>query len=286
MIRQSSLPVIRSCNAFDITARGYYKWKHRKEPADQNALLRGQIHELALEFPKYGYRRVTHALQRDGELVNHKRVLRLMKEENLLVRRKKFTPKTTQSNHGLQKYPNLVKDLVLTGINQAVVSDITYIRLLYEFVYLAVIMDLFSRRCVGWAVSRNPDTQLTLDALNNAIALRGVANLAGCVHHSDQGVQYAAFAYVERLKEVRMLSSMGEKGNSYENAFAESLIKTIKYEEVYMNEYETLGDVHRNIREFIEGVYNKKRLHSSIGYKPPIEFEEKKEEVLNTGIET
>lgn len=284
MIQQSSLPVRRSCHAFDISTRGYYKWKHRKEPVDQHASLREQIHGLALEFPRYGYRRITHALRRKGELVNHKRVLRLMKEENLLVRRKKFTPKTTQSNHGLQKYPNLVKDMILTGINQAVVSDITYIRLLCDFVYLAVIMDLFSRRCVGWAVSRNPDTQLTLDALNKAIALRG-ASLAGCIHHSDQGVQYAAAAYVERLKEAEMRPSMGEQGNSYENAFAESLIKTIKYEEVYMNEYETLEDVYRNIQQFIEGVYNRKRLHSSIGYKPPIEFEGKKE-VLNTSIET
>jgi putative transposase len=286
MIRQSSLPISRASQAFGLSARGYYKWKSRKEPAGTNALVIEQIHEIALEFPRYGYRRVTHALRRNGELVNHKRVLRLMKEENLLVRRKRFTPKTTQSNHGLPKYPNLVKGVVLTGVNQAVVSDITYIRLLREFVYLAVIMDLFSRRCVGWAVSRNPDAQLTLDALNKAIALRGAANIAGCIHHSDQGVQYAAFAYVTRLKEVSMLSSMGEQGNSYENAFAESFIKTIKYDEVHMNEYETLEDVHRNIRQFIEEVYNRKRLNSGIGYVPPIEFEKKKKEVLNTSNET
>jgi len=285
MIRQSSLPVSRASRTLGVSARAYYQWQRRKEPADTNALVIEQIHEIALEFPRYGYRRVTHTLRRNGELVNHKRVLRLMKEENLLVRRKRFTPKTTQSNHGLPKYPNLVKDLALTGINQAVVSDITYIRLLREFVYLAVMMDLFSRRCVGWAVSRNPDAQLTLDALNKVIELRGAANLAGCIHHSDQGVQYAAYAYVQRLQEVSMLSSMGEQGNSYENAFAESFIKTIKYDEVHMNEYETLEDVHRNIRQFIEEVYNKKRLHSSIGYRPPIEFEEKKE-VLNTSIET
>jgi transposase InsO family protein len=286
MIGQSSLPVSQASQTLDVSARGYYKWMHRKEPVDRNALMRNEIHEVAAEFPKYGYRRITHALRRNGELVNHKRVLRIMKEENLLVRRKKFTPKTTQSNHGLPKYPNLVKGVVLTGINQAVVSDITYIRLLCEFVYLAVIMDLFSRRVVGWAVSRNPDTQLTLDALNKAIALRGAVNLAGCIHHSDQGVQYAAYAYVQRLQEVHILSSMGEQGNSYENAFAESLIKTIKYDEVHMNEYETLEDVYRNIRQFIEDVYNKKRLHSSIGYLPPIEFEEKKQEVLNTSSET
>lgn len=285
MIRQSSLPVSRFCGVFGISVRGYYKWKHRERPADPNALLREQIHEIALEFPRYGYRRMTHALRRNGRLVNHKRVLRLMKEENLLVRKRRFTPKTTQSNHGLSKYPNLVKDVVLTGINQAVVSDITYIRLLYEFVYLAVIMDLFSRRCIGMALSRSPDAQLALEALNKAIALRGATNVAGCIHHSDQGVQYAATSYVKRLQEVDMLPSMGEKGNCYENAHAESFIKTIKYEEVDMNEYETIEDVYKNIQQFIEEVYNKKRLHSSIGYKPPIEFEEKKE-ALNTSIET
>src|SRR3989338_11028394 len=201
MIRQSSLPVSRASRTLGVSARAYYQWQRRKEPADTNALVIEQIHEIALEFPRYGYRRVTHTLRRNGELVNHKRVLRLMKEENLLVRRKRFTPKTTQSNHGLPKYPNLVKDLVLTDINQAVVSDITYIRLLCGFVYLAVIMDLFSRRCIGWALSLNPDAQLTMDALKMAINLRG-DGLRGCIHHSDQGVQYAATAYVELLREA------------------------------------------------------------------------------------
>lgn len=285
MIAESGLPVKLASQALSVSARGYYKWKQRKEPVEPDCSLRKDIHGIAEEFPKYGYRRMTHALRRNGETVNHKRVLRIMREENLLVRRKRYTPKTTQSNHGLPKYPNLVKDLTLTRINQAVVSDITYIRLLCEFVYLAVIMDLFSRRCVGWALSRNPDAQLTLDALNKAIALRGTSSLAGCIHHSDQGVQYAAGAYVQRLKDAGMRPSMGEQGNSYENAHAESFIKTVKYEEVYMNEYETLQDVHQNIGQFIEEVYNKKRLHSSIGYKPPIEFEQKKE-VLNTSIET
>lgn len=276
MIQQSSLPVSKAAETFEVTSRGYYKWKQRKEPPEPNLNLREEIHKIAEEFPKYGYRRITHTLRRKDKAVNHKRVLRLMQEENLLVRRKKSNPITTQSNHGLPKYPNLVKDLVLTGINQAWVSDITYIRLQQEFVYLAVIMDLFSRRCIGWALSRNPDTLLTLDALNMAIDLRG--NVAGCVHHSDQGVQYCAGAYVQRLNEVGIKPSMGEVGNSYDNAFAESFIKTIKNEEVWMNEYETLEDVYRNIKLFLEEVYNKKRLHSSIEYKPPIEFEQ---EVLN-----
>jgi putative transposase len=284
MIGRSSLPVSKASKTFNVSARGYYKWKLRKEPANSNAFLRKQIHSIAEEFPKYGYRRMTHALRRAGDTVNHKRVLRLMKEENILVRRKKYTPKTTQSNHGLPKYLNLVKNLTPTRINQAWVSDITYIRLLHDFVYLAVIMDLFSRRVVGWALRRDPDTQLTLAALNMAVSLRGEVNVKDCIHHSDQGVQYAARAYVKRLQEVSMRPSMGEVGNSYENAHAESLIKTIKSEEVEMNEYETLADVYRNIQQFIEQIYNKKRLHSSIGYKPPMEFEEKKE-VLNTCID-
>jgi len=283
MIQRSSLPVTAASNAFDVTPRGYYKWKRRSPPLDADIMLRNNIQEIALEFPKYGYRRMTHTLHRNGSRVNHKRVLRIMREEHLLVRRKKFKPKTTQSKHGLPKYHNLVKDITPVRVNQIWVSDITYIHLQREFVYLAVIMDIFSRRCIGWSLSRNPDTQLTLDALNMAIGLRGKENVNGCIHHSDQGVQYAAHAYVQRLKEVGMLPSMGEVGNSYENAFAESLIKSIKNEEVWMNEYETMEDVYRNIKRFIEEVYNKKRLHSSIGYRPPIEYETQK--VLNIGNE-
>lgn len=282
MIQQSNLPVSKAASVFGVTARGFYKWQARPHSLDVDTALRERIQIIALEFPKYGYRRITHELQRRGQTINHKRILRLMREENLLVKRKKYKPKTTQSNHNLPKYSNLLQEFTPTGVNQAWVADITYIRLLREFVYLAVLMDLFSRRCVGWALSRNPDTQLTQDALNRAIALRGERNVKDCIHHSDQGVQYAAQAYVQRLLEVGMKPSMGEVGNSYENAFAESFIKTLKNEEVWMNEYETIEDVHRNIKRFIEEVYNKKRLHSSIGYKPPIEYEK---EVINTRIE-
>ena len=278
MISNSKLPIRKACYAFSTGKTSYYRWMTEKEAEDPDSKIRPIMQEIALDFPKYGYRRMTKELQRRDMDINHKKVLRLMREEDLLVRKKRFTPKTTQSNHGLPKYPNLIKNLKLTGINQAWVSDITFIHLLREFVYLAVIMDLFSRRCIGWALSRNPDTELTLHALNMAIALRGEENVAGCIHHSDQGVQYAARSYVERLDQVGMKPSMGEKGNSYENAHAESFIKTIKYEEVHMNEYETIKDVYLNIKRFIEEVYNKKRLHSRIGYKPPIEFEQ---EVLN-----
>lgn len=278
MIASSKLAIKKACSAFLISNPTYYRWKKQNNIIDPDRKLRQIMHEIASEFPKYGYRRMTKELQRRELGINHKKVLRLMREEKLLVKKKRRKPITTQSNHGLQKYPNLIKNLTLTGLNQVWVSDITFIHLLCEFVYLAIIMDMFSRRCIGWALSRNPDSELTLRALNMAIALRGEANVAGCIHHSDQGVQYAAKAYVGRLGQAGMKPSMGEKGNSYENAHAESFIKTIKIEEVYMNEYETMEDVYCNIKQFIEKVYNKKRLHSSIGYKPPMEFEA---EVLN-----
>jgi len=278
MIDNSKLPIRKACSALSVSSPTYYRWKKQKNIPNPDKKLRLIMHKIASEFPKYGYRRMTKELHRRKLHTNHKKVLNIMREENLLVRKKRFKPITTQSNHGLPKYPNLIKDLTLTGINQAWVSDITFIHLLREFVYLAVIMDLFSRRCIGWALSRNPDSELTLHALNIAIKLRGAKNVNGCVHHSDQGVQYAARDYIERLEEVGMKPSMGEVGNSYENAFAESFIKTIKCEEVYMNEYETIEDVRCNIKRFIEKVYNKKRLHSRIGYKPPVEFEQ---EVLN-----
>jgi putative transposase len=278
MIAKSKLPVRKACSAFSISKPSYYRWRNEREAQDPDGKLRPIMQEIALEFPKYGYRRMTKELQRRELDINHKKVLRLMREEKLLVRKKRFKPITTNSDHGLQKYPNLIKNLTITALNQAWASDITFIHLAREFVYLAVIMDLLSRRCIGWSISRNPDSELTLHALNMAIALRGEKNVVGCIHHSDQGVQYAAKAYVERLRQVSMRPSMGEKGNSYENAHAESFIKTIKYEEVHMNEYETIEDVYCNIGQFLEEVYNKKRLHSSIGYKPPIEFEQ---EVLN-----
>lgn len=281
MIKETTVPKQKAAAHFGITARGYYLWQNRPAPADKDIPVRKEIQSIALEFPKYGYRRVMHELRRRGETVNHKRVRRIMKEEKLVVKRKKHNPRTTQSNHSFPKYTNLTKGFTLTGINQIVVADITYIRLSQEFVYLAMIMDLYSRRCVGWALSRHPDTQLTLDALEMMIATR--RGVAECIHHSDQGVQYAAHAYVQRLNEVGMKPSMGEVGNSYENAHAESFFKTLKNEEVWMNEYETMEDVYRNIKQFIEEVYNKKRLHSGIGYMPPIEFEQK--EVLSTSTE-
>ena len=281
MIQNSDLPKQLSAKVFGVSTRAYYKWKKRPRSPDPDCELRFVIHPIASEFPKYGYRRVTHALRREGFFVNHKKVLRIMKEEKLTVRTKKRNPRTTQSNHGFQKYPNLAKNTDVDSINTVWVSDITYIRLRREFVYLAAITDLYSRRCVGWALSRKPNTELTLDALHMAVSLRGKEAVRGCIHHSDQGVQYASTAYVDALTKHGLKPSMGEVGNSYDNAFAESFFKTLKNEEVWINDYETIEDVYYNIKHFIEEVYNKKRIHSSIGYVPPIEYEEKKNLYIN-----
>jgi putative transposase len=233
--------------------------------------LRGQIQSVALEMRAYGYRPITKELQRRGVLVNHKRVLRLLRQDNLLCLRRQAFVRTTDSNHSLPVYPNLARGLVLSNINQLWVSDITYIRLRREFVYLAVILDAYSRRCIGWTLSRHIDTQLTLKALRMALANRTVP--PGLVHHSDRGVQYAAADYVALLREYRIQISMSRTGNPYDNAKAERFMRTLKYEEVYLNDYDTLAEVLASVQHFIEAVYNRKRLHSAIGYRPPAEFE-------------
>jgi len=278
MIEATSLPKEKACKAFEVSKQGFYKWKKREPLPDSDDNVLESMMQIALEFPKYGYRRVTKALHRQGEQVNHKRVHRIMKENNLLVRRKKFRPVTTQSGHGLKVYPNLAKDLVVAKLNHLWVSDITYIYLPLGFAYLAAILDIFSRKCIGWCLGKNIDAQLTLDALDMAIASRQHLGLSELIHHSDRGVQYASQVYIDRLKEFGIVVSMSGKGNAYDNAFAESFMKTLKVEEVYINEYGTFEEAYANIKHFIELVYNEKRLHSSIGYVPPAEFEA---EILN-----
>lgn len=273
--QRSNLSITTACKAVKVSDRGFRKWK-RRIPILEDPKLLNEIHKIKEKHFLYGYRRVTHALRRNGHIINHKKVLRLMKKERLIVVRKKFKPKTTQSNHKLKRYPNLLVDFQPTSINQAFVSDITYIYVGNKFAYLALIMDLHSRRIVGWELSWNVDAQLTLSALNRAVTLRGVENVKGCIHHSDHGVQYLCDAYMIRLKELGIKPSMGEVGNSYDNAFAESLNKTIKYEEVYPSEYETFEEAYNGIEKYVE-VYNKDRLHSKIGYKPPIELEQTKQ---------
>jgi len=234
--------------------------------------LRDAIQRIALEKPTYGYRRITAQLRRAGRVVNSKRVLRMMREDNLLCLRRRSFVRTTDSDHGLPVYPNLAKGVVLTGINQLWVADITYIRLLCEFVYLAVILDAFSRRVVGWALGRTLEDNLTIAALELAISRGRVQS--GLVHHSDRGSQYASRAYTDLLNRHDIQISMSRRGNPRDNAKAESFMKTLKYEEVYRTEYRNFQDALRRIRRFIESVYNRQRLHSALGYRSPVEFEQ------------
>ena len=267
-----SLPVVSIFEALSLSRATYYRHQLITTAPDPDIQLRDQIQRIALDWPQYGYRRITAELHRQGVEANHKRVLRLMREDNLLCLRKRRFILTTDSKHGLAVYPNLVPGLVLTGINQLWVADITYIRLPREFIYLAVILDAFSRRCIGWALEPYLGAELALEALAMALATRQVG--PGLVHHSDQGVQYASSAYTELLKERGIRISMSRRGNAYDNAKAESFMKTLKYEEVYLFEYETVAEARSRIGHFLDGVYNQKRLHSALGYVPPMEFEQ------------
>jgi putative transposase len=248
----------------------YYKPKTREiSPEDQ--ALENRIEEITEEFPKAGYRKVTRQLHREGNPVNHKKVHRIMREKGLLVQKTRRFVRTTDSNHPYPVYPNLIKNLPITNLNQVWVADITYIRIATSFVYLAVILDRCSRKAIGHAISRNIDTALSLEALRMAIQNRNPP--AGVIHHSDQGVQYAAHDYIDELRSHGFRISMSRRGNPYDNAFAESFMKTIKIEEVYLWEYRALEDVLRRLPYFIEQVYNQKRLHASLDYVPPVEYE-------------
>lgn len=244
---------------------------HRPTDPDADAELAARIEEIAAEYEIYGYRRMTAHLHREGIFVNHKKVSRIMREKGLQVKRKRRYVKTTNSNHPYPIYPNLIKNQPVTAINQIWAADITYIRILTAFVYLAVILDLCSRKAIGYALSRSIDTALSLEALRMAIRNRNPP--PGVIHHSDQGVQYAAHDYIDELKQHQFQISMSRKGNPYDNAAAESFMKTLKAEEVYLWEYRTFDDVLKRIPYFIDEVYNRKRLHSSLGYRPPNEFE-------------
>ncbi len=250
----------------------YYRSKSYLETKKREANVRDHIEEIVVEYPRYGYRRVTQQLMREGWVVNHKRVARIMREESLQCQVKRRWVKTTDSNHPYPVYPNLVKGITVTRPNEIWVADITYIRILMGFLYLAVILDLFSRKVIGWALSEHIDTQLTLTALRMALEERRPPS--GCIHHSDRGVQYASHAYVDELRGAGIEISMARKGNPYDNAVAESFMKTLKYEEVYLWDYRTVEDVRERIPCFLEQVYNQKRLHSALGYCPPNEFEQ------------
>jgi len=251
---------------------GFYRFDAGRAPGpDADMDLRDAIQRVALEWPSYGRPRITKELRRRGWTVNPKRVYRLMREDNLLcVRKRKFVV-TTDSNHTRKVYPNLARQMALTGVDQLWVADITYIRLQHEFVYLAMILDAYSRRVIGWALARTLEDDLTLAALRMALARRTIQ--PGLVHHSDRGSQHASNDYTGLLKDHGIDISMSRKANPWDNAACESFMKTLKYEEVLRNEYRDLNEALISIPDFLEKVYNERRLHSALGYVPPAEFE-------------
>lgn len=266
------IPLGRLCRMAGVSRAGFYRWQNPEIKPDSDMALRDEMQRVALEWPAYGWRRMTAELRRRGWTVNHKRVRRLMREDNLLcLRHRKFQVATTDPAHGRPVYPNLAGEMTVTQINQLWVADITYIRLESEFVYLAVVLDACSRRVIGWALDRTLEHELAQAAL--AMALDRRTLLPGLVHHSDRGVQYASCDYTNLLKDRGVQISMSRKGNPYDNAACESFMKTLKYEEVYRQEYRNLKEARRSIERFLEQIYNEKRLHSALGYRPPVEFE-------------
>jgi putative transposase len=266
------MSVVRMCEVAGFSRAGYYRFQNPPEkPAPVEMELREDMQKVAVEWPSYGSRRMTRELRARGWEINRKRVQRLMREDNLLcVAKRKFVV-TTDSGHGLAVYPNLAGSMLLTGVDQLWIADITYIRLEEEFVYLAVILDAYSRRVIGWHLGEGLDNSLTLTALR--MALRDRAVRPGLVHHSDRGVQYASGDYTGLLEENGIAVSMSRKGNPWDNAACESFMKTLKYEEVYRTEYRNLADARDRIGEFLEKVYNEKRLHSALDYRSPVQFE-------------
>jgi len=269
---QGSLTIERMCRLARVSRAGLYRSPGEREPAEPDMEIRAAIQNIFVEHKRrYGYRRVGRELRRRGMRVNHKRVQRLMREDNLLAVQPKVFVLTTDSDHELEVYLNLARRMKLTGIHQLWVADITYLRLNREFVFLAVVLDAFSRKVIGWELARTLTAWLPLQALEQAIAQRQPP--PGVVHHSDRGVQYASGVYVRMLHQHGLIPSMSRPANPYDNASCESFLKTLKREEIYANQYRDLDDLRGKVAEFIEQYYNRVRLHSALGYQSPEEFE-------------
>jgi putative transposase len=270
---QGEIGIERMCRLAGIGRAGYYRHWQASAPRREETGLRDAMQRLALSHRHYGYRRIAALLLRQGWRANHKRVLRLMREDNLLcLRRAPFVPRTTDSRHGWRVVPNLARGLELTGLDQLWVADITYVRLAEEFAYLAVVLDAFSRKVVGWALDIHLRADLAMAALAMALAARRPPP-GGLIHHSDRGVQYACGDYTAILKAHDIQASMSRVGNPYDNAKAEAFMKTLKHEEIDGTAYRDLAEARTRIGSFIDAVYNRERLHSALGYRPPVEFE-------------
>ncbi len=270
---QGLLAVERLCRLARVSRTGYYRHWQASEPRQEETCVRDAIQHVALANRHLGYRRIAQELRRDGLVVNHKRVLRLMRKDNLLCLRKRpFVPVTTNSKHPWQIVPNLARGLELTDIDQLWVADITYIRLSETFVYLAIVLDAFSRRVIGWALEDHLEAGLAVAALAMALGARKPPP-GTLIHHSDRGTQYACEEYASLLATHQILASMSRVGNPYDNAKAESFMKTLKQEEVDGRNYRNIDEARSRIATFLEAVYNTTRLHSSLGYRPPMEFE-------------
>lgn len=270
---QGELTIARMCALAALSRAGYYRQWRGSAPREEETGVRDVIQRLALKNRHYGYRRICAQLRREGWAVNHKRVLRLMRQDNLLcLRKRSFVPMTTDSRHGWRVVPNLAWRMQPSGVDQLWVADITYVRMREEFAYLAIVLDAFSRRVVGWALETHMQANLPIAALKMALEARRPAPLT-LVHHSDRGVQYACADYSEVLDAHRVLASMSRPANPYDNAKAESFMKTLKQEEVDGSDYRDARHARRLIGSFIEDVYNRQRLHSALNYRPPVEFE-------------
>lgn len=270
---QGRLSIDRMCTLAGVSRRSYYRRWRQEAPREEETALRDTLHRLALAHRFYGYRRMTELLHRDGWAVNHKRVLRLMRTDNLLaLRRRAFVPATTDSRHPWRVVPNLARGMRLTGLDQLWVADITYLRLRHQFAFLAIVLDAFSRRALGWALDQDLDATVTVDALRMALAVRRPAP-GTLIHHSDRGVQYACTDYTDLLEAHDIQPSMSRVGSPYDNAKAESFMKTLKQEEVDGRAYADIDEAQTQIQAFIEQIYNRQRLHSALGYLTPFEFE-------------